>query len=190
LSPTHMAVKRKYLFLYLAIACFVGLVAIFVVDGYMGIYDTVYVTVKEYTQKIEADYWLRQYPDYGPAPYGGDGVVYCCVGTTAGDDINFRYEIANHQFSTYSTLVQASVWQQDEKIIDLFSEDVAVAPFEDTMVEWKLSSTDLENTGFIGPSEQDQYAQCTVRISHGDVERRIIVEYYYPRDELKPPLVR
>jgi len=54
-----MAVKRRYLFLYLALACVAGLTAIFIVDAYLGIYDTVYVTAREYTQKIEADYWLR-----------------------------------------------------------------------------------------------------------------------------------
>ena len=54
-----MVRKPRRLFLYLAIACFAALVAIFVVDGYMGVYDTLYVTVGEYEQEIEADYWER-----------------------------------------------------------------------------------------------------------------------------------
>ncbi len=46
---------RKNLFLYLALACFVGLIAIFVVDGYMGIYDTVYITTGKQEYKVDAD---------------------------------------------------------------------------------------------------------------------------------------
>ncbi|MFC2045655.1 hypothetical protein ACFLUH_03145 [Chloroflexota bacterium] len=182
-------VKRKYLFLYLAIACFAGMVAIFIVDGYLGIYDTVYVTAREYTQKIEADYWSRQSSAYYPTPEYGDGSVYCCIYTNAGDNIIFRYEIANHQFSTYATTVESSVWQQEEIIIDLASEDVEIDSFNTVSVEWKLSSEALENAGFDWVSGQNQY---TVRINHGEVERRIIVEFYYNEDliEPKPSLVR
>ena len=45
---------RRHLFLYLALGCFAGLIAIFIVDGYVGIYDTVYVTAGEYEQKNRA----------------------------------------------------------------------------------------------------------------------------------------
>jgi hypothetical protein len=184
--------KRKYRYLYIAIACFVALVAIFVVDGYMGIYDTVYVTVREYTQEIEADYWLQEYSYYTPAPGEGDGVgvVYCCVSATAGENIHFSYEIDNHEFSTYSANTSASIWQQNEKITELLSEDISVPSFGEAVVEWQLSTEDLENTEFIGPTEQNQYAQCTLRINHGDVDRRIIIDFYYPGDELKVPVER
>jgi len=47
---------RRYLFLYLTLACFFGLVAIFIVDGYIGIYDTLYITAGEREQTIEADF--------------------------------------------------------------------------------------------------------------------------------------
>ena len=55
-----MATKRKSLFLYLTLACFLGLIAIFVVDGYMGVYDTFYLTTGEYEQKIGPGSWLKQ----------------------------------------------------------------------------------------------------------------------------------
>jgi hypothetical protein len=55
-----MQLVRKNLFLCLTLACFVGLVAIFVVDGYTGIYDTIYITYGEQVQKVEPDYWLGQ----------------------------------------------------------------------------------------------------------------------------------
>ena len=176
-----MAVKRRYRFLYLAIACFAGLIAIFVVDGYLGIYDTVYVTAREYTEKIEADYWLRQQPEYYPRPVGEDEIAYCCIGASEGDTIFFRYQIANHQSSTYSTDIQASVWRENEKILDLFSGDVSIGPFDDATVEWELSSDDLK----IADIGAEMSRQFTVKISRGEVERRIIVDFYYP--ERSPP---
>ena len=54
-----MAAKRRNLFLYLTLVCFLGLIAIFIVDGYMGVYDTVYITAGEREQKIESDVWRR-----------------------------------------------------------------------------------------------------------------------------------
>ena len=39
-----MAAERRNLFLYLTLACFLGIIAIFIFDGYVGIYDTIYVT--------------------------------------------------------------------------------------------------------------------------------------------------
>ncbi|GAI56646.1 unnamed protein product, partial [marine sediment metagenome] len=43
---------RKNLFLYLTLACFFGLIAIFIVDGYLGIYDTIYVTAGEQEERV------------------------------------------------------------------------------------------------------------------------------------------
>ncbi len=168
---------RRNLFLYLAIACFAALIAIFIVDGYLGIYDTTYVTAGEREQTIEADYWLR-YPPSETAK-----MTYQ-VSAEWGQKVFFRYEIDNRRFSTYSTLVQASVWQENEKVLDLFSEEESIGPFDKAMVEWTLSTQDLEKAGF-GVDERTQY---TVKISHGEVERRIVVDLRYPREvEPTPP---
>ena len=175
--------KPKRLFLYLAIACFAGLVAIFVVDGYLGVYDTFHVSVGEYPpQVIEADYWMHQgYGEYSaPRPIGteGDKYAYCCIGAELSQDISFEYVIENHQSSTYSADIQASVWKGKEKIIDLFSQDVAVKPFRETKVEWILSSEDI---GVAVPVAGESY-DYTVRVNRGDVERRIIVSFYNPKE--------
>lgn len=181
-----MAVKRRRLFLYLAIACFAGLMTVFIVDGYLGIYDTIFVTAREYTQKIEADYWLRQGPEYypypqPPRPEGEDETAYCCIGANEGDTIFFRYQIANHQSSTYSTDIQASVWRENEKIVDLFSGDVSIGPFDNETVAWKLSSDDVKTDG-IGAGMSRRF---TVKINRGDIERKIIIDFYYPE---APPI--
>jgi hypothetical protein len=157
---------RKNIFLYLALACFLSLIAIFIFDGYMGIYDTTYVTAGEQEQVIEPDYWLQQYPP------GAEMTYY--IGAQWGQKVFFRYEIDNRCFASYSTLVQASVWQENEKLFDLFSEEKSIGPFDKAIAEWELSTEELEQP-VAGAS-----TQYTVKISYGEVARKIVVDFYYP----------
>ena len=158
-----MVKKPKRLFLYLAIACFAGLVTIFIVDGYIGVHDTIGVTVGEYEQKIKASYWERS-------------DVSWLISASPGEKVSFSYRIDNNQLSEYSAHIEASVWQENEKIIDLFSEDVSVARLDGTTVKWTLSSDELKDDVSV-PGELSEY---TVRINRGEVERRVVVSYYYP----------
>ena len=179
--------KPRRLFLYLAIACFAGLVAIFIVDGYLGVYDTFHISVGEYPpQVIEADYWLRQGSgEYSaPRPVGteGDKYAYCCIGAEWSQNISFEYVIENHKSSTYSADIQASVWQGNERLIDLFSQDVSIKPFDEAIVGWTLSSEDI---GITSPVAGESY-DYTVQVNRGDVERMIIVSFYYPQESPYP----
>ena len=83
-----MAVKHKTLYLYLALACFLGIILIFIFDGYMGVYDSLTITSGERPQKIEADQWARQ------EKYGSSASV------ERGGKVNFTYEVDNRTFST------------------------------------------------------------------------------------------
>ena len=167
-----MAKKPKKTFLYLAIACFAGLVTIFVVDGYMGIHDTIRVTVGEYEREVEADYWA-------------DGDDYWPVSADAGDNVYFSYQIDNNQLSEYSTHIQASLWQENEKIIDLFSEDVSIARFDEIEMEWALLSESLPE--YVRADGYEVYSEeYSVKIARGDVERRVIVNYYYYGEGVPP----
>jgi hypothetical protein len=159
---------RKNLFLYLAIACFLGLIAIFIFDGYMGIYDTTYVTVGEQEQIIESDYWLSA----RFAPPGFEIDYY--ISAEWGQKLFFRYEIDNRRFASYSTLVQASLWQENEKLFDLFSEEKSMGAFDKATAEWELSNEEL---GQLVAGASSQY---TIKISYGEVTRRIVVDFYYP----------
>lgn len=163
-----MSMRRK-LFLYLALACFLSLIAIFIVDGYLGIYDTIYVTTGEREQRIGPEYWLQRYP-----------ITYY-LRADWGERVFFRYEIDNRRFSSYSTLVQASVWKENEKVLDLFSEEKSIEPFDKAMVEWTLSTQELDVS-------VDGRAQYTVKIGHGEVARSIVVDLDYPREMEPPPL--
>jgi hypothetical protein len=150
--------KRKP-YLYLAIVCFIGIVAIFVIDGYLGIYDTIYITVDEQEMTVEPDYWLLH-------GYGAPEVYY--MGADWGDRIFFQYELDNRRFSSYSTSIQGSLWKESVKILDLFSRDALIEPFDKSIVEWTLDSERLQSQGF-------EVGQYTLRMGYEGVERRIIV---------------
>lgn len=152
---------RRNLFLYLALACFIGIIAIFVFDGYLGIYDTINITAGEREQTIDPDHWYRY--RYDPS-----------VGAVWGEErVFFRYEVNNRWFSSYVTPIQASVWQENEKVVDLFSEDKTIEPFDQTTVEWILDSEHLQSLGF-------DHGEYTIKIERKGTERKLIVDYYLP----------
>ena len=169
------AKRRKLLFLYLAIACFIGIIVIFIVDGYVGIYDTVYVTTEEYPQDIGPDFWQRQVLDY-PRPYN--------VGAEWGEPVHFQYEIDNRRSSTYTATVDASVWKSNEKVIDLFSQNISISNFDKVTMNWTLSAQELEKAGL-------GVGQYTVRIKRGEEElgQGIILDFHSPEEPAYPKVV-
>ncbi len=156
----YMATKRRNLFLYLTLACFFGLVAIFIVDGYLGIYDTLYITAGEQEQKIEPDSWLRQ------EKFGARG-----VGVNWGEKAFFRYELDNRRFSSYTTDIEVSVWHSQEKVRDLISQPIVIAAFDKGQLEWEIDTTELLPES-IPPEQRYEF---TVIIKRGEIERKIIV---------------
>jgi len=164
-----MATKQRNIFLYLALACFVGIIAIFIVDVYMGVYDTLYVTAGEREQKIEPDFWLR-------------GDYLWSTGVNQGEKVFFRYEVDNRQFSQYSVPVEVSVWRMQEKVLSLISQPIVVAPFRKGEVEWVVDSSELLPSGV--PPEQTY--EHTVIIKRGEIERKVIVYINPPAYPPKP----
>jgi len=167
---------RRNLFLYLTLACFFGLIAIFIVDGYLGVYDTVYITTGEQSWEVEADVWQRQYPTYAPAPIyeepyleEGEGVYY--MPANREEKVSFRYEVDNRLFSTYKADIEVSVWHSQEKVRDLLSQQMQIAAFDKGQLEWVVDNTELLPTDIL-PEQSYQY---TVIIERGEIERRIVV---------------
>ena len=166
-----MATKRKYLFLYLTLACFLSLIAIFTFDGYMGTYDTLYITAGEQEQKIEADYWLRQ-------------DRFWSTSVDWGETAFFRYEVDNRQFSGYTDNIDASVWRNQEKVRDLISQPISLAAFDKGQLEWVLDTSEL----LPEDAPPEQRFQYTILIKRGEIERRIIL-YTNPVSYVpKPPI--
>jgi hypothetical protein len=164
-----MTTKRKNLYLYLTLACFIGLIAIFIVDGYIGIYDTMYITTGEREQKIEPDFWLR-----GDYPWS--------TGVNEGEKVFFRYEVDNRRFSSYTTDIEVSVWRMQEKALDVTSQPMVVAAFDKGEVEWVLDTAELLPS-VIPPEQRYEF---TVIIKRGEIERKIIVYINYPVYPPKP----
>jgi len=166
---------RRNLFLYLALACFFGLIAIFVVDGYIGIYDTVYVTAGEREETIEPDFWLRQ-----------EKRIWS-VGANREGKVSFRYEVDNRRFSSYTADVEVSVWHSQQKVRDVTSQQVVIAAFDKGQLEWEIDTPELL-PGDIPPEQGYQY---TVIIKRGEIERKVIVSInplaYPPKAVPVPP---
>jgi len=165
-----MAIRGRKLYLYLVLACFVGILAIFLVDAYLGVYDTLYITVQEREREVDPDYWQRSQVDER---------AYYSMGAEWGELVSFRYEIDSHRFSTYSTNVEASVWKSGEKIIELLNEDISIAAFDKLTVDWVLRAEELEEMGY-------GVGEYTIEIRRGEVERKIVLNYRYPTEPVYP----
>lgn len=170
---------RRNLFLYLALACFVGLLAIFVVDGYMGVYDTVNITTGEQSWKVEADVWQRQYPIYALQPVQYAGETYPVeteknayyMSANRADKVFFGYEVDNRQFSSYKADIEVSVWHSQQKVRDVISQPISIAAFGKGKLEWVIDNAELLPSSL--PPEQSY--QYTIIIKRGEIERRIVV---------------
>jgi len=129
-----MTAKRRILFLYLSIACFLGLVSVFFADGYLGIYDTLYIKGGVQGQKIELYQWQRRDGNWA------GGVWW-------GQEARFRYEISNREFSPYSADIEVSLWHQEDMVRSLVSQQVQIARFDRATIEWALDTVALEPGG-------------------------------------------
>ncbi|MGB2814377.1 MAG: hypothetical protein WBC50_04920 [Dehalococcoidales bacterium] len=153
-----MAAKRRNLYLYLTLVCFFGIIAIFIADGYMGIYDTVYITTGEREQKIESDVWQRDDP-------------YWSSGITRGEKGFISYEVDNRQFSSYEADIAVSVWRMQEKVRDVLSQHIIVGAFNKGRVQWEIDTTEL-----VPPdAPPEQHFDYTLTIKRGEIERNIIL---------------
>lgn len=161
---------RRNLFLYLVLACFVGIIAIFIVDGYMGVYDTIYITTGEYEQRIEPDFWIQQ-------------DRFWTTGIKRGDIAYFRYEVDNRQFSSYGADVDISVWHGQVKERDLLAQPISISSFGKGQLEWVIDTTALV-PGDIPPEQSYDF---TVVVKRGELERRIIM-YVSPVPSIPKPV--
>jgi len=153
-----MAAKRRNLYLYLTLVCFFGIIAIFIADGYMGVYDTVYITTGEREQKIESDVWQRN-------------DLYWSSGITRGEKGFISYEVDNRQFSTYEADIEVSVWRMQEKVSDVLSQHMEVGAFNKGRVAWEIDTAELLPPD--APPEQG--FDYTLTIKRGELERNIIL---------------
>ena len=156
-SDIKMSMRRN-LYLYLTLACFFGLITIFIIDGYMGIYDTINLSSGEREEEIEADHWLQD-------------DIYPSIGISQNEKTAFNYELDNRRFSPYSTEVEVSVWHNLEKVHDLMTEQIQVSAFDKVHLEWVVDTTKFIPEEF--PTEQSY--EYTVVIKRGEIERKVVI---------------
>ena len=160
-----MAVKHKNLFLFLALSCFVGIILIFIFDGYIGVYDRLVIDNNQYVQTVEGDQWPQQ------ERFGG----IVSVSVERGGRVDFTYTVENHRLSEYSETVEVSLWSNKVKIADLLSQHISIPAFDEENVTWSINTDDIIPAGF--PDEQNY--TFNIRIIRGDIEREINI-YVYP----------
>ena len=161
--------KYKNLYLYLALACFLGIVLIFVFDGYLGVYDTITINTREFPQEIEPDYWLR-------------GDTYWSAGIEWNGKADISYEVDNRRFFSYSSILEVSVWRENEKIANLITREISAGSFEKWQTGWVLDTSEL----LPSDASAEQGYQFTLLIKRGDIERRIIINVNSEPFPLKP----
>ena len=153
-----MAIKKRDIYLYLTLACFFGIIAIFILDGYMGLYDTVSITTGEREQRIESEAWRTNDP-------------YWSSGITRGEKAFFRYEVDNRRFTGYEADIEVSVWRMQSKISDVLSQHIAAGAFDKVEVDWVIDTAEIVPPD--APPEQS--LDYTLKIKRGAVERNIIL---------------
>lgn len=153
-----MAVKHKTLYLFLALACFLGIILIFVFDGYMGVYDSIVMDNGQFQQKVEADRWDSEKFGY-----------LASTSVERGGGIEFTYTVENHRFSTYTANVGVSLWYGQEKLLDLANAEISAGAFSSGELTWTLETADLVPEDY--PEDQGYFLDMI--IIRGGIERRI-----------------
>jgi hypothetical protein len=151
-----MVVKHKNLFLYLTLACFLGIVLIFIFDGYMGVYDSLTVRSGEIEQRIEASVWERDY--WSTAVEWGGKAFY-------------HYELENRRFSSYRADVEVSVWHSQEKVADLISQELSLGSFDKGQLEWVVDMAEIVPDD----ASPELGYEFTLLINRDGIERRFVM---------------
>jgi hypothetical protein len=152
--------KNKNLYLYLALACFVGIILIFVFDGYMGLYESLATTDVNFPQQVTEDQWQNE------GRYGPPG-----ISIEPGGDTNFQYMVDNRRFSSYTAEIDVSLWQNQVKMADLKSETLTLGAFRKGEVDWVLNIGDYLPAGIPAGANYN----FTIIIKRGDIERRVML---------------
>ncbi len=166
--------KHKSIYLFLALACFLGIILIFVFDGYMGVYDSLTVDNGQFRQTIDADQWQQQ-EQFG---------YYPTMSVDRNGSANLTYTVENHRFSAYAAGIRVSLYLGTEQIADLADGQVSAGAFGQGEFTWMLVPSQFT------PAEYppDQGYNLTMIIDRGNVERKIQV-YINPGPPLPKPII-
>ena len=167
-----MAAKYKNLYLYLTLVCFLGIILIFIFDGYMGVYDTLVMDNGQYPQRIEADQWSRERYEY-----------LASTGMERGGRVEFTYTVENHRFSAYSADVKVSFRHNDEVIATPVTGILEAGAFGEAEITWVMDADAFVPADY--PSEQNY--NVNMLIERDGVQREVLV--YINSLPVKPVII-
>src|SRR3972149_3696929 len=127
----------RNVYLYLALACFLGIVLIFLFDGYLGVYDSLKADNGNYVQEIPTEQW--QNPGrFGPSfSMGIDEAGY----------LNFTYRVDNRRFTGYSEPVVVTATDTAGATTELLRENLTAGAFGQGEVTWTIRGSDVVPAG-------------------------------------------
>jgi hypothetical protein len=155
-----MTAKRRNLYLYLTLACFLGIILIFIFDGYMGVYDSLVMDNGQYPQKIDADEWSEERYEY-----------LASIGVERGNRVEFTYKVENHRFSAYSSDVAVSFLHNNEVISEPVTGALAAESFGEVEMKWTLDADAVVPADY--PDEQNYNVKVVIKTD--DLQREVLV---------------
>lgn len=164
--------KRKTLYLILAVACFIGIILIFVIDGYMGLYDSLSMTSGELTQTISFEQWRDADTSYYSMYLHPSG-----TGT-----YSFSYELDNRRFGSCQDNIEVTAWKNQVKLRDILVTSADTGAFSKETIAWTIDPID-----YIDPAATVQ-SQFTMVIKRGNIERRVIVSIPLDSEKILVPI--
>jgi len=149
----------RMVYLYLALACFLGIVLIFLFDGYLGIYDSLTASNPSYQQEVPVEQW--QNPDRYGGPYG--------MSIDENGYLDFTYKVANRRFTGYSAEVVVTLTDLNGVKTELLRQTLTAGAFQTGEITWTVQGTDLLPAG----TAQTVNPMVNLEIQRGDVARVI-----------------
>ncbi len=127
----------KNLYLYLALACFLGIVLIFFFDGYLGVYDSLKADNGSYTQEVPTEQWQN------PDRYGGP------FSMTIDENgyLDFSYSVDNRRFVRTDGEVTVTLTDSAGATRELLQEGFDIGAFSHRDATWTLKGTDVVPAG-------------------------------------------
>lgn len=162
----------KNLYLFLAMACFLGIVLIFFFDGYVGVYDSLKADDGSYLQEVPTEIW--QNPDQFRAPFS------LTIGEVG--SLKFTYRVDNHRFTGYTAPVVVTLEDTTGTVTELAHRTLTAGAFGNGEITWTLNGADLVPAGAAGST-----LAVEMTIQRDGVTRQISL--YVNRNGLVPKVV-
>ena len=171
----NMTEKGKILYLILAVACFLGIILIFIFDGYIGVYRTLDVDNGQYVQTIGAEQWEKAEDRY-----------LLGFSVEEGQTLQFTYRVENRRFSGNDYPLTVYYVNQGETI-DLVDTELNISAFGSKEVVWTLDTSNLIPADY--PTDRQLILTMTIKAGDNQNDMSIYINRNYTDLKLIPPIV-